>query len=204
MQEKDRHISSILEALRNNPNYARPLDLEGRRALMFLDLTNILCQAAEFCLWIDLEDLVLIFSRLFDLQAHYAFTGCGITSGMVNFLYNTGYIVRQSPFDSDAIMGYTICESTGRHDAEVVLIGTHDGGFRGVGDELRQRGIDVAFLGFREMFSSYLRSGPLFCFEDMKILSPLREARKGGRTEESTELNVKARADQVAPDPGSP
>jgi hypothetical protein len=203
MQGKDRFISSILDSLHGNPNYSRHFDLKGRRALLFLDLTNILCQAAEFCLWIDLEDLVLILSRLFDLQAHYAFTGCGLTSGMVNFLYNTGYIVRQSPFDSDAIMGYTICDSTERQDAEVVLIGTHDGGFRGVGDELRRRGVDVAFLGFREMFSSYLRGCPLFCFEDMKILSPLREAREGGRSEEK-ELHLAARAEQIAPGSGSP
>lgn len=195
MQGKDGLISGILDALRSNPNYSRLFDLEGRRALLFLDLTNILCQAAEFCLWIDLEDLVLILSRLFDLQAHYAFTSCGITGGMVNFLYNTGYIVRQSPFDSDAIMGYTICESTERHEAEVVLIGTHDGGFRGVGDELRRRGVDVAYLGFREMFSSYLRGCPLFCFEDMKILTPLREAREG-RPEES-QPHVEARTEQV-------
>jgi hypothetical protein len=198
MQGKDSLISGILDDLRGNPNYSKLFDLEGRRALLFLDLTNILCQAAEFCLWIDLEDLVLILSRFFDLQAHYAFTSCGITSGMVNFLYNTGYIVRQSPFDSDAIMGYTICESTERHEAEVVLIGTHDGGFRGVGDELRRRGVDAAFLGFREMFSSYLRGCPLFCFEDMKILSPLREAREG-RPEES-QPHVEARTEQVPTD----
>ena len=99
---------------------------------------------------------------------------------MVNFLYDTGFVVYQSPFDSDATMGYTICSVVRETDLDLVLIGTHDGGFRGVRDQLTQRGLNVAFLGFREMFSHFLKSDNLFCFEDMSILSTLTKKDPSG------------------------
>jgi uncharacterized LabA/DUF88 family protein len=175
MQEKESHINSIMESLRRNPYYTKHLKYAGRDVLMFLDLTNILCQASEYRLWLDLEDLVHIFSTLYNLRGFYAFTGSNLSGGMVNFLYETGYVVYQSPFDSDAIMGFVISDLTRDIDVDLVIMGTHDGGFRGVSDQLARKGIDVAFLGFREMFSSYLRSSLLFCFEDLNILSNLRE-----------------------------
>ena len=94
---------------------------------------------------------------------------------MVNFLYDTGFVMYQSPFDSDAIRGYIINSVTRETDLDLVLIGTHDGGFRGVRDQLTQRGLNVAFLGFRDMFSHFLKSDNLFCFEDMNILSTLNK-----------------------------
>lgn len=175
MQDKESYINSIVESLRRNPYYTRHLEYTGRDALMFLDLTNILCQASEYRLWLDLEDLVYIFSALYNLRSFYAFTSSNLSGGMVNFLYETGYVVYQSPFDSDAIMGFVISDLTRDIDVDLVILGTHDGGFRGVSDQLARRGIDVAFLGFREMFSSYLRSSLLFCFEDLNLLSPIRE-----------------------------
>jgi hypothetical protein len=72
-------------------------------------------------------------------------------------------------------MGFMIGKITRDSDADLVILGTHDGGFRGVRDQLVQRGIQVAFLGFRDKFSSFLRSDLQFCFEDMKILSPFEE-----------------------------
>ena len=72
-------------------------------------------------------------------------------------------------------MGYIINSVTRDTDLDLVLIGTHDGGFRGVRDQLTQRGLNVAFLGFRDMFSHFLKSDHLFCFEDMNILSALKK-----------------------------
>jgi len=175
MQDKEAYINSIVESLQQNPSYARHFEYKGKKALMFLDLSNILCRAHDYSVWLDIEDLVYVFSTLYNLNGHYAYTSTNLSTGMINFLYNTGFVVFQSPFDSDAIMGYTICNIAGEADVDLVIIGTHDGGFRGISDQLTQRGIPVAFLGFREMFSSYLRSGLLFCFEDMNIISPFQE-----------------------------
>ena len=99
---------------------------------------------------------------------------------MVNFLYDTGFVMYQSPFDSDSIMGYIINSVTRETDLDLVLIGTHDGGFRGVRDQLTQRGLNVAFLGFRDIFSHFLKSDNLFCFEDMNILSTLNKKESRG------------------------
>ena len=175
MQDKEAYINSIVESLQQNPSYARHFEYKGKKALMFLDLSNILCRAHDYSVWLDIEDLVYVFSTLYNLNGHYAYTSTNLSTGMINFLYNTGFVVFQSPFDSDAIMGSTICNIAGEADVDLVIIGTHDGGFRGISDQLTQRGIPVAFLGFREMFSSYLRSGLLFCFEDMNIISPFQE-----------------------------
>lgn len=185
MQDKEAFINSIVESLRENPSYTRHFDYKGKDALMFLDLSNILCRAHDYSVWLDIEDLVYIFSTLYNLKGHYAYTSTNLSTGMINFLYNTGFVVFQSPFDSDAIMGYTICSVVEEADVDLVVIGTHDGGFRGVSDQLAQRGIPVAFLGFREMFSSFLRSGLLFCFEDMSVLSPFKESQ-----EPSADLDV--------------
>jgi uncharacterized LabA/DUF88 family protein len=191
MHEKESHINSIMESLRRNPYYTKHLKYAGRDVLMFLDLTNILCHASEYRLWIDLEDLVYIFSTLYNLRSFYAFTSSNLSGGMVNFLYETGYVVYQSPFDSDAIMGFVISDLTRDIDVDLVIIGTHDGGFRGISDQLVRKGIDVAFLGFREMFSSYLKSSLLFCLEDLNILSHLREKGAVGEFLDDAEIPVR-------------
>jgi hypothetical protein len=175
MFEKDTYITSLIDILEKNPHYKQLFDYKGNKAVMFLDLSNILCQAHDLSVWIDIADLVLIFSQIYTLKGHYAFTSCNLTKGMINFLYDTGFVVYQSPFDSDAIMGYVMCNVIKETDLDLVLIGTHDGGFRGVRDQLTQKGIKVAFLGFREMFSHFLKSDHIFCFEDMNILSTLNK-----------------------------
>jgi hypothetical protein len=192
MQDKEAYINSIVESLQMNPSYTRHFDFKGKNALMFLDLSNILCRAHDYSLWIDIEDLVLIFSTLFSLKGHYAYTSTNLSTGMIKFLYDTGFVVFQSPFDSDAIMGYTICSIAGEAEVDLVIIGTHDGGFRGISDQLAQRGVPVAFLGFREMFSSFLRSSLLFCFEDMDVLSSFRETQKP-----STDLDINNLKSQI-------
>ncbi len=199
MQNKKSNISSIVESLSQNPNYDQNFNHRGENALLFLDLTNILCRAHEYGVWIDIEDLVHIFSTLYDLKGKYAFTSCNLTNGMVNFLYNTGFIVYQSPFDSDALMGFTICNVCKESDVELVIIGTHDGGFRGVSDQLAQKGIQVAFIGFRDMFSSYLKSSLLFCFEDMKIILPLKETETKNNTNSSTEVQQEVNIGPLEP-----
>ena len=175
MLEKDLYIASLVEMLEKNPNYKQLFNYKGNKAVMFLDFSNILCQAHDLSVWIDIKDLVYIFSKIYALKGYYAFTSCNLTSGMINFLYDTGFVMYQSPFDSDAIMGYIINSVTRETDLDLVLIGTHDGGFRGVRDQLTQRGLNVAFLGFRDMFSHFLKSDNLFCFEDMNILSALNK-----------------------------
>jgi hypothetical protein len=192
MQEKESYITSLVELLEKNPYYARHFDHRGEKAVMFLDFSNILCQAHVLSVWIDLEDLVYIFSKLYNLKGYYAFTSCNLTKGMVDFLYDTGFVVYQSPFDSDAIMGYTICSVARESDLDMVLIGTHDGGFRGVRDQLTQTGTNVAFVGFREMFSHYLKSDCLYCFEDMNILSPLK--RNESNSTHTNDAEIKSRA----------
>lgn len=176
MQDKSAYISSIVESLQGNPYYARHFNYQGEETLLYLDLSNLLCLAHDYGVWIDIEDVVFILDAIYNLKSHYAFTSCNLTNGMVNFLYNTGFIVYQSPFDSDALMEYTICNVSRETDVTLVIIGTHDGGFRGVSDSLAQRGIQVAFLGFKEMFSSFLKSNLLFCLEDMNVLAPLKGA----------------------------
>jgi len=192
MQDKEAYINSIVESLQGNPSYTRHLDYKGKNALMFLDLSNILCRAHDYSVWIDIEDLVHIFSTLYSLNGHYAYTSTNLSTGMIKFLYDTGFVVFQSPFDSDAIMGYTICSVAGEADVDLVIIGTHDGGFRGISDQLSQRGIPVAFLGFREMFSSFLRSGLLFCLEDMNVLSPFKGAEPEIVAMENSELQMRS------------
>lgn len=157
---------------------------------MFLDLSNILCWAYDFFVWIDIKNLGYIFSTIYNLSGHYAFTSCNLSNGMANFLYNTGFIVYQSPFDSDAIMDYTICTVARESDVDLVVIGTHDGGFRGVSDQLMQKGVHVAFLGFKEVFSSFLKGNLLFCLEDMNVLSPLRENGKKSTTTDDAEVRL--------------
>lgn len=169
----------IPESLLENPNYKRHFKHRGEAALLFLDLSNILCRAVDLGLWINLEKLISIFNQIYDLKNHLAFTSCNVSNGFVEFLYNTGYTVFQSPFDSDAIMGYKICELSNTHDAKVVIIGTHDGGFRRVSDQLRQRNIQVYFLGFLDWFSTFLRCMPLYIFEDLDVLEHLREKDEG-------------------------
>ena len=174
MQDKAAYIASIVDSISKKPEYARHFGYKGKDAVVFLDLSNLLCRAHDFNLWIDIEDIIYIFEEIYNLRGHYAFTSCNLSTGMVKFLYNTGFIVIQNPFDSDATMGYMISEISRESDVDLVVIGTHDGGFRGVSDQLNQRGIDVAFLGFREMFSSFLRSNIVFCLEDMNVLSEFK------------------------------
>jgi len=171
-------INSIQESLKVNPYYEHHFKHEGDTALLFLDLSNILCRARDLGLWINLEKLISIFNQIYDLRDYLAFTSCNLSNGLVEFLYKTGYIVYQSPFDSDAIMGYMISELSNIYNVKVVIIGTHDGGFRRVSDQLKQRNIQVYYLGFRECFSSFLQCMPLYNFEDLDILSTLREKDK--------------------------
>ena len=199
MQDKASYIKYIVESLSQNPYYAQHFRHEGETALLFLDLSNILCRAHECNVWIDIEDLVYVFSGIYNLKGRYAFTSCNLTSGMVSFLYNTGFIVYQSPFNSDALMGYTICSVSRESEAKLVIIGTQDGGFRGVSDQLSQRGVSVAFVGFRESFSSYLKNCLLFCLEDMKILSPLRENEARGQALEPAEMRPEMKPDPLDP-----
>ena len=166
---------NIPESLEENPNYERHFEHRGETALLFLDLSNILCRAVDLGYWVNLKKLITIFDRMYDLKGHLAFTSCNITNGLVEFLYKTGYIVYQSPFDSDAIMGYKICELSEVYEVEVVVIGTHDGGFRRVSDQLKQRNIQVHFLGFRDWFSGFLRCEPLYNLEDFGVLEPMHE-----------------------------
>jgi len=188
MQDKSAYIDSIVESLQGNPYYARHFDYKGKKTFLYLDLSNLLCLAHDYSVWIDIEDVVYILDAIYDLKGHYAFTSCNLTNGMVNFLYNAGFIVFQSPFDSDALMGYTICNVSRETDVTLVVIGTHDGGFRGVSDSLAQKGIQVAFLGFKEMFSSFLKSNLLFCLEDMNVLSPLKGPEKENKSTIVTDL----------------
>ncbi len=44
MQDKEAYINSIIETLQQNPSYTRHLEYKGKNALMFLDLSNILCR----------------------------------------------------------------------------------------------------------------------------------------------------------------
>jgi hypothetical protein len=178
----------IPESLEENPNYERHFKHRGETALLFLDLSNILCRAVDLGYWIDLEKLISIFDQMYDLKGHLAFTSCNISNGLVEFLYKTGYIVFQSPFDSDAIMGYKICELSEVYKVKAVVIGTHDGGFRRVSDQLKQQNIQVYFLGFRDWFSGFLRCVPLYNLEDLGILEPMHE--KG----ETTTISAQARA----------
>ena len=194
MQDKEAFINSIVESLRKNPSYTRHFNYKDKNALMFLDLSNILCRAHDYSVWLDIEDLVYIFSTLYNLKGHYAYTSTNLSTGMIKFLYDTGFVVFQSPFDSDAIMGYTICDIAGKADVDLVIIGTHDGGFRGISDQLAQSGISVAFLGFREMFSSFLRSGLLFCFEDMNVLSTFRDSQDPVVERASDDLRLRVRS----------
>lgn len=195
MQVKEDYINSIVESLQLNPSYARHFDYKGKNALMFLDLSNILCRAHDYSVWLDIEDLVHVFSKLYSLNGHYAYTSTNLSNGMIKFLYDTGFVVFQSPFDSDAIMGYTICNIAGGADVDLVIIGTHDGGFRGISDQLAQRGVPVAFLGFREMFSSFLRSGLLFCFEDMDVLSSFREGQEPSTDTDINNVKLQIRSE---------
>lgn len=178
MLDKVSYINSIIETLEKNPYYTRHFDNRGRNALMFLDVSNLLCQAFDLSVWIDIEDLVYIFSTLYKLNGYYAYTSCNMSNGMVKFLYDTGFVVHQNPFDADATMGFMIGNVSRDSGADLVLLGTHDGGFHGVRDQLIQRGVNVAFLGFRDMFSHFLRSDLRFCLEDLNILSPMRETAK--------------------------
>ena len=180
MLEKDLYITSLVEMLEKNPHYKQLFDYRGNNAVMFLDFSNLLCQAHDLSVWIDILFIDSAFSEIYTLKGYYAFTSCNLSKGMINFLYDTGFVVYQSPFDSDAIMGYTICSVARETDLDLVIIGTHDGGFRGVTDQLTQRGLNVAFLGFREMFSHFLRSDYLFCFEDINILSTLKKIKDNG------------------------
>jgi uncharacterized LabA/DUF88 family protein len=139
------------------------LETEKAVTLLFLDLTNILCSAKALGWWIDLRKLISRLSRTFDCKGLFAFTSSNNNSKFVEALYNMGFIVFQKPFDSDALMGFKISELIRLYGVKTVIIGTHDGDFRGVGDELEQSNIDIYFLGFRNEFSTLL-------FEDLDIL----------------------------------
>lgn len=134
-------------------------------ALLFLDLSNIFCTAMELHTRVDLKKLVSKLSNQFVLRTLYAFASSKANNGLIEALYNIGFTVFQIPFDCDALMGFKISELTRTQKVKVVIIGTHDGDFRGICDELEQGGIQVYFLGFKNRFSTFLRPKPCLNIE---------------------------------------
>lgn len=129
-------------------------------ALFFLDLSNIFCTAKELQIRVDLSALVRDLSNQFALKSLYVFANSKANNGLIEALCNIGFTVFQIPYDCDALMGFKISESTRTQKPEVVIIGSHDGDFRGICDHLEQEGITVYFLGFTDRFSTFLRPKP--------------------------------------------
>ena len=140
---------------------------EKPEALLFLDLSNIFCTAMELQVRIDLRKLLSYLSTRFGLERLFAFVSSKVNNGLVEALYNMGFTVYQIPFDCDALMGFKISESTRAQEGRVIIIGTHDGDFRGIGDELEQKGFQVYFLGFKDRFSSFLKPKPYLDIRSM-------------------------------------
>ena len=138
---------------------------EKPEALFFLDLSNIFCTAMELHTRVDLKKLVSDLSNQFALKRLFAFVNSKANSGLIEALYNIGFTVYQIPYDCDALMGFKISESLRTQKARVVIIGTHDGDFRGICDELEQEGMLVYFLGFKDRFSTFLRPKPCLNIE---------------------------------------
>lgn len=139
---------------------------EGKpEALLFLDISNIFCTAMELNTRVDLRELLSVLSNRFMLKGLFAFVNSKANNRLVEALYNMGFTVYQIPYDCDALMGFKISESMRTQKARVVIMGTHDGDFRGICDELEQEGIQVYFLGFKDRFSTFLRPKPCLNIE---------------------------------------
>ena len=138
---------------------------ERPEALFFLDLANIFCTAMELHIRVDLKKLVSDLSNQFALKRLFAFVNSKANNGLIEALYNMGFTVYQIPYDCDALMGFKISESIRTQNARVVIMGTHDGDFRGICDELEQKGLQVYFLGFKNKFSTFLRPKPCLSIE---------------------------------------
>lgn len=141
------------------------LSMEKPEALLFFDLSNIFYTAMELHTYVDLKKLISSLSNRFCLKSLFAFVNSKANGGLVEVLYNIGFTVYQIPYNCDALMGFKISELVRTQRAKVVIIGTHDGDFRGICDELEQEGFRVYFLGFKGKFSSFLRSKPCLLIE---------------------------------------
>lgn len=153
---------------------------EKVEALLFLDLSNILCIAKELDVWIDFRKLLLNLSQTFHFKGLFAFTSLNLNNGLIEALYNMGFSVYSNPYDSDALMGFLIAELMRIYDVEAVIIGTHDGDFRGICDRLEQINTQVYILGFRDKFSTFLKCKNCLYLDDFTIskLPPLRSPRR--------------------------
>jgi len=130
---------------------------EKTEALLFLALSNIFCTAMELGCRVDLRKMVLSLSDRFVFKGLFVFANSRVNNGLVEALYNIGFTVFSIPYDCDALMGFKISELMGSCKVKAVIIGTHDGDFRGIGDELEQQDIEVYFLGFQNKFSTFLK-----------------------------------------------
>lgn len=141
------------------------LSRDNPEALLFLDFSNIFYTAMELHTHVDLKKLISNLSDRFTLKNMFAFINSKANNGLVEALYNIGFTVYQIPYNCDALMGFKISELTRTQKANVVIIGTHDGDFRGICDELEQEGFQVYFLGFKDRFSTFLRPKPCLIIE---------------------------------------
>ena len=141
------------------------VSVEKAEALLFLDLSNIFCTAMELHVRVDLRKLISDLSESFALKRLFAFISSKANNGAIEALYNMGFTVYPIPYDCDALMGFKISESMRTQNTKVVIIGTHDGDFRGICDELEQKGFQVYFLGFKDRFSTFLRPKPCLFLE---------------------------------------
>lgn len=139
---------------------------EKADALLFLDLSNIICSASELNSRIDFKKLIYNLSQRFNLKGLFVFTNFNQNKKFIEMLYNLGFIVYPVPSDADAYMGFKIGELVSIYNPTVVIIGTHDGDFRWICDELEQTSIMVYFIGFKDKFSSFLKRKPCLCLED--------------------------------------
>jgi len=145
---------------------------EKSEALLFLDLSNIFRTAVALNTRVDLKKLISDLSNRFVLKGLFAFVNSKVNNGLVEALYNMGFTVYQIPYNCDALMGFKVSELTRTQKARVVILGTHDGDFRGICDELEQKGFEVYFLGFKDKFSTFLKPKPCLiikCSEEGRI-----------------------------------
>ena len=114
----------------------------------------------ELNIRINLKELISDLSSRFVFKGLFAFANSKTNNGLIEALYNTGFTVYQIPYNCDALMGFKINELVRTQKVKAVIIGTHDGDFRGISDELEQKGIEVFFLGFKDKFSTFLKPKP--------------------------------------------
>ena len=147
--------------------------LEKPNTLLFIDLPNISRSASELNVRIDFQRLIHNISKNFNLKGLFIFTNFNHNNKFIEMLYNLGFTIYTVPSkDVDAYMGFKLCELIKKYKPKVVIIGTHDGDFRGICDELEQSGITVYFIGFKEHFSTFLRCK--FCIHLKDLDTSLR------------------------------